>query len=80
MFFLHSRLLLMSSRSYMAHAATYECVDEDAEFVNGGAALSEAATFTPVRTRCLSAGTSDGFLNCPPYNEHKPLRCVVCTK
>ena len=70
----------MSSRSYMAHAATYECVDEDAEFVNGGAAHSEAATFTPVRTRCLSAGTSNGFLNCPPYDEHKPLRCVVCTK
>ena len=70
----------MSSQSHMPHTATYECVDENAEFVNGGAGLSGAATFTPVRTRCVSAGSSWGFLNCPPYSEHKALRCVVCTK
>ena len=70
----------MSSRSHMPHAATYECVDENAEFVTGGAGFSDAALLTPVRTRCLSAGSGNGFPNCPPYNEHKPLRCVVCTK
>ena len=70
----------MSSQSYGSHAATYECVDEDAEFVTGGAGHSNAAYLTPVRTRCLSAGNIHGFLNCPPYSEHKALRCVVCTK
>ena len=34
----------MSSQSHMPHAATYECVDENAEFVNGGAGLSVAWT------------------------------------
>ena len=70
----------MSSKSSNAHAATYECVDENAEFATGGAAYSGTAVFTPVRTRCLSAGNIHGFLNCPPYSEHKALRCVVCTK
>ena len=71
---------LMSSQSHMPHAATYECVDENAKCVNAGVGLSGAATFTPVRTRSVSAGSSSGFLNCPPYSKHKALRCVVCTK
>ena len=52
---------------------TYECVDKDLEFVPGTEGDTGGAQFYHVEATCNG-------LECPPYNNHQELNCVVCTK
>ena len=62
--------------SYYGHASpkTFVCVDKDAHPVRGEAANHDGALFYHARL-----GNCHG-LDCPPYDVHKDLSCVVCTK
>lgn len=52
---------------------TYECVDKDLDTVPDSGARTEGAQFYHVEATCNG-------LECPPYNIHQELNCVVCTK
>ena len=52
----------------------FECVDEDHESLPGSHADTIGASFHHVEADCNRG------LPCPPYNNHKELNCVVCTK
>ena len=51
----------------------FECVDGDQEGLPGSEANVDGAQFYHVEANCTG-------LPCPPYNNHKELNCVVCTK
>ena len=52
----------------------FECVDKDQESLPGSHANTNGVLFYHVEADCNSG------LPCPPYNNHKELNCVVCTK
>ncbi|XP_067940648.1 uncharacterized protein [Watersipora subatra] len=64
---------LMSERDVHGHQTTYECVDENPEYVKGQEADINAGFFFFVRPHCARG------VPCPPY-ENKALTCVVCSK
>ncbi len=51
----------------------FECVDKDQESLPGSSADNNGAVLYHVEAACNG-------LPCPPYNPHKELNCVVCTK
>jgi hypothetical protein len=51
----------------------YECVDKDLDSVPGTEGDTGGAQFYHVEATCNG-------LECPPYNTHQELNCVVCTK
>ena len=51
----------------------YECVDKDAESIDGSAGDIGGAFFYFVKTTCTG-------LPCPPYVNNRVITCVVCTK
>ena len=61
--------------NYFAHraASEYACVDEDPQFFEGRRSNLDGKLFYPVVTVC-------GSLPCPPYEDSKYLKCVVCSK
>ena len=52
---------------------TYECVDADLDSVPETGGNTGGAQFYHVEATCNG-------LECPPYNNHQELNCVVCTK
>ena len=62
--------------SYYGHASPkmFVCVDKDAQQVRGEAHNTNGALFYHARV-----GDCHG-LDCPPYDKHEDLACVVCTK
>ena len=52
---------------------SFECVDEDMEVLTGTSAYTNGALMYHVEAKCNG-------LPCPPYNSHKELNCVVCSK
>jgi len=67
----------MTQRYDHPHPTTYECVDQDPEYVNGMSGNANGALFYFVRTVCSGDGTTG---QCPPYHDMKQLTCVVCSK
>ena len=60
--------------NYKEHKRThFECVDEDMEALPGSSASIDGAVMHHVEANCNG-------LPCLPYNNHKELNCVVCTK
>ena len=51
----------------------FECLDHDPEADQAGYRNENGALMYPTKGYC-------GSLPCPPYEEGKPLTCVVCTK
>ena len=59
---------------YKTHKrSNFVCVDEDMEVLPGSSADTHGATMYHVEANCNG-------LPCLPYNNHKELNCVVCTK
>ena len=52
---------------------TYECVDKDLDTVALSGGDTGGAQFYHIEATCNG-------LECPPYNNHQELNCVVCTK
>ena len=52
----------------------FTCIDKDAEVVPSQGANTEGDLLYHVRVDC---GTG---IPCPPYDGHKEMSCVVCTK
>ena len=52
----------------------FECEDKDQESLPGSHANTNGAIFLHVEANCNTG------LPCSPYNNHKELNCVVCTK
>ena len=52
----------------------FECVDKDQESLPGGGTNTDGVLFYHVEADCNTG------LPCPPYNNHKELNCVLCTK
>ncbi len=50
-----------------------ECVDRDQESLPGSSPNTNGVLFHHVEAACNG-------LPCPPYDPHKELNCVVCTK
>ncbi len=63
---------LMSERA-SNHRSEYVCVDSYMESVDGSQAQAAGAHWYHVEANCHG-------IACPPYNNHKELNCVVCTK
>lgn len=56
------------------HTTTYVCVDEKVEFLDSGIENNEESYLLyGVRAHC-------GSLKCPPYENGKPITCVVCSQ
>ena len=56
------------------HRSTYECVDKNPESVPGmDGSTSDTAFLYHVEPNCAG-------LSCPPYDAHKELTCVVCSR
>lgn len=55
------------------HTSTYICVDENVEFLDGGPQNDEGYLLYGVRAHC-------GSLKCPPYENGRPITCVVCSQ
>ena len=53
-------------------ASEYACVDESPQYFAGRRSNLDGKLFYPVVTVC-------GSLPCPPYEESKYLKCVVCS-
>ena len=51
---------------------TYECFDKDLESIPGSGRNEQGATVYHVEANCSG-------MDCPPYDSHKELNCVVCT-
>ena len=64
---------LMAERSVHHAKSVYECVDENAESIDGSQADVNGATIF------FTLSTCNG-LPCPPYVNNMPITCVVCTK
>ena len=64
----------MASFKDHAHPTTYECVDQDPEYIEGQSANNNGALFYFTRPLC-----GKGF-SCGGYAGNKELTCVVCTK
>jgi len=58
---------------YRHHRKMFECVDRYPQSVPGSAANTDGALFYHVEAKCNG-------IPCPPYNAHKEIMCVVCTK
>ena len=52
----------------------FECVDKDQQSLPGSFGVTDGALFYHVEAVCNHG------LPCPPYNNHKELNCVLCTK
>ena len=52
----------------------FQCVDEDQESLPGSQGSNLGSLFHHVEADCNTG------IPCPPYNDHKELNCVVCTK
>ena len=60
---------------YKTHKRSmFECVDKDQDSLPGSHANTDGVLFYHVEADCNSG------LPCPPYNNHKELNCVVCSK
>ena len=61
--------------SYYRHpaASEYVCVDDDPQYFEGRRQNLDGKLFYPALTVC-------GSLPCPPYENSKYLKCVVCSK
>ena len=61
--------------NHYAHpaASEYACVDDDPQYFEGRRQNSDGKLFYPAVTVC-------GSLPCPPYENSKYLKCVICTK
>ena len=68
---------LMAAYPHNKHPSTYECVDENPEYIAGQHANTNGANLFFVRPDCAGAGTIG---HCPPYDGNKQLTCVVCSK
>lgn len=55
------------------HPTTFECIDKDPESIPGTTRYVGGVYFNHVEATCTG-------IDCPPYNSHKELTCVVCTK
>lgn len=65
---------LMSERDHPNHhRSTFECVDKDLEAVPGSSRQLGTGWFGHTEAVCNA-------LPCPPYNNHKEITCVVCSK
>ena len=51
----------------------FECVDKNAEVVDGEGHNTNGAVMFHVEARCTG-------IECPPYDPAKELTCAVCTK
>ncbi|VDH94265.1 Hypothetical predicted protein [Mytilus galloprovincialis] len=56
-----------------AGASEYSCVDENPQYFEGSRQNLDGKLFYPVSTVC-------GSLPCPPYENSKYLKCVVCSR
>ncbi|XP_071133217.1 uncharacterized protein [Mytilus edulis] len=56
-----------------AGASEYSCVDENPQYFEGSRQNLDGKLFFPVITVC-------GSLPCPPYENSKYLKCVVCSR
>ena len=66
-------LMTQSDKWNNQYRTPFECVDKDQDSVPGSQANTNGALFYEVEANCNG-------LPCPPYNNHKELNCVVCTK
>lgn len=73
---LHIAGYLMTQR-HTQTGSTYECVDENPEYVDGMESDRNGARFYFVKANCGHEGTTG---HCPPYSSTKQLTCSVCTK
>ena len=64
---------LMTEKYNHARNAVYECVDENAESIDGSHSDVNGALFYFIRTTCTG-------LPCLPYVANRVITCVVCTK
>lgn len=65
---------LMAERNTHPSPSLFECVDADAEVIDGLAGNNEpSGYFVNVEAVCAT-------MACPPYSPEKELTCVVCTK
>ena len=65
---------LMAGYHGHQHNYMFECVDKDAEVIDGSQGNTDGALFYHVISAC-GAGQK-----CPPFLAKKPIACVVCTK
>ena len=66
----------MAAYPHNKHPSTYECVDENPEYIAGQHAGTNGANLHFVLPDCAEAGTIG---HCPPYAANKQLTCVVCS-
>jgi hypothetical protein len=61
--------------NYYGHpaASEYACVDDDPQYFEGRRQNLDGKLFYPAVAVC-------GSLPCPPYENSKYLKCVVCSK
>ncbi|XP_067929602.1 short-chain collagen C4-like [Watersipora subatra] len=59
---------------YKRSSRTFECIDENPEYIDGEGSNHDGALFYFVRTECDHGG------QCPPYVDKQELTCVVCSK
>ena len=64
----------LTSSHYTHTKATFECMDEAREIIEGSEASRNGALFYTVEAACGSS------LPCPKYVHGWALTCVVCTK
>ena len=64
----------LTSSRYTHTKATFECMDEAPEVIEGASANKNGALFYMVEADCRQS------LPCPSYIEGWALTCVVCTK
>jgi len=67
----------MTAHSNHPHPTTYECVDQYPEYLTGLNDNTDGALFHFIKADCSGVGTT-GY--CLPYDEYRPLTCVVCSK
>ena len=65
---------LMGERRDHPHPSTYECVDQDPDYIPGEAAEKNGGYFYLTTVFC-----NQGLL-WPPYVDNKAITCVVCTQ
>jgi hypothetical protein len=63
----------LMAQKYTHYRTMFSCVDEDPDYITGGAARKDGAVFYFVDGKC-------GSLPCPPYVEGRELTCAVCTR
>ena len=64
---------LMANRNNY-HRTMFECIDQSLQTVPGSEADTNGALFYHTEVKCKYG------IACPPYDAHKEVTCVVCTK